>query len=84
MAYNDRKILHVLQEEIDKVQNRCGGYRKEIFHLLGDVLNLEREHKIAKTNVVKQIADRVNAVGMFLHRESGRSRENNSTGRGIK
>ena len=67
MAYNDQKILQVLIGELDKVPERCGGYQKELTHLLGDVLNLERDHLIAKTSVVKKIADRVNAVGLFLY-----------------
>jgi len=69
MAYNDRKILQVLLGEVSNVPKRCEGYRDEVGQLLGDVLNLERGHAIARTNIVKQIADQVNTVGMFLHRE---------------
>lgn len=68
MAYNDKKILQVLLGELGKVPERCEGYLEELGHLLGDVLNYEREHAIAKTNVVKKIADQVNTVGMFLHK----------------
>lgn len=68
MAYNDKKILQVLLGELGNVPERCEGYRDELGHLLGDVLNLERSHAIARTNVVKQIADQVNTVGMYLHR----------------
>jgi len=68
MAYNDKKILQVLLGELGDVPERCEGYREELGHLLGDVLNLERGHSIARTNVVKQIADQVNTVGMFLHK----------------
>lgn len=68
MAYNDRKILQVLSGELEKVEERCPGYRDELHHLLGDVLNFEREHAISKTNVVKKIADQVNTVGMYLYR----------------
>lgn len=69
MAYNDRKILQVLQKELEKVDERCPEYREELSHLLGDVLNFEREHSISKTPIVKKIADQVNTVGMFLYRE---------------
>lgn len=68
MAYNDKKILQVLLGELNKVPERCEGYREELGHLLGDVLNFEREHTIARTNVVKKIADQVNTVGMMLHK----------------
>jgi len=71
MAYNSRKILQVLEGELDKVQERCAGYREELKHLLGDILLIERDHAIARTNVVKRIADQVNTVGMFLHKNRG-------------
>ncbi len=68
MAYNDKKILQVLLEELRDVPERCEGYGEELGQLLGDILNFEREHTIARTNVVKKIADHVNTVGMFLHK----------------
>lgn len=75
MAYNDRKILQVLLGELGKVEERCTGYRDELGHLLGDVLNYEREHAISKTNVVKKIADQVNTVGMFLYKNRVKSED---------
>ncbi len=76
MAYNDRKILQVLFGELGKVEERCPGYRDELSHLLGDVLNFEREHAISKTNVVKKIADQVNTVGMFLYKNRQKTEDN--------
>ena len=73
MAYNDKKILQVLLEELKEVPERCEGYREDVGHLLGDVLNFEREHAISKTNVVKKIADQVNTVGMGLHKSNSAS-----------
>ena len=68
MAYNDNKILEVLLEELKEVSERYEGYRSDVAHLLGDVLNFEREHAISKINVVKKIGDQVNTVGMDLFR----------------
>ena len=73
MAYNDKKILHVLMGEIKEVPERCNGYREDVAHLLGDVLNFEREHAISRTNVVKKIADQVNTVGIVLHKSRDKS-----------
>ena len=78
MAYNDKKILQILIGELREVPERCDGYQEELSHLLGDVLNVERAHTIARTNVVKKIADHVNSVGMFLHRS--RSKTNDEAG----
>ena len=73
MAYNDKKILQVLLGELEEVPERCDGYREDIAHLLGDVLNFEREHAISRTNVVKKIADQVNTVGLDLYRARAHS-----------
>lgn len=69
MAYNDKKILGVLLGELETIPDRCEGYRSEVGQLLGDVLQAEREHTIARTNVVKKIGDQVNTVAMWLYRE---------------
>lgn len=75
MAYNDRKILEVLSEELDKVPQRCDEYRKELKDLLVTVLFLEQDHAIRRTNVVKKIADRVHRVGMSLYRANSGSKD---------
>ena len=67
MAYNDRKVLSVLSEELAAVPERYDGYRDDMNHMLTEVLNLEREHALARTNIVKRIGDQVNTVGMSLH-----------------
>ncbi len=81
MACNDKKILQVLLGELGEVPERCEGYREELGHLLGDVLNFEREHAISRTNVVKKIADQVNTVGMFLYKSRAASEANEGEGR---
>lgn len=74
MAYNDRKILRVLLDELAAVPERCEGYREDMTHLLTEVLNLEQEHAIGRMDIVKRIGDQVNTVGMTLYeslRENG-------------
>ena len=68
MAYNDRKILAVLLDELAAVPEHYDGYREDMTHLLTEVLNLEQEHAIKRTDIVKRIGDQVNTVGMSLHR----------------
>ena len=68
MAYNDRKILAVLLDELAAVPERFEGYREDMTHLLTEVLNLEQEHAIKRIDIVKRIGDQVNTVGMSLHK----------------
>ncbi len=76
MAYNDRKILEVLIAQLDSVPDRCKGYKSEFSHLVGDVLQLERSHSIARTSIVPKIGDQVNTVGMYLHNTRAAAEEN--------
>ena len=73
MAYNHRKILQVLEDELSKdkfiVEDRCDGYKDELLHLLAEILDLERDHMINSTSIVKKIADEVNKVGMFFYKQ---------------
>lgn len=68
MAHNDQKIISVLMEGMENIPNRSKGYKKEIKELVGDVLLLEREHQISRIDVVKKIADKINAAGQIHYR----------------
>ena len=68
MAYNDRKILGVLLDELAAIPERCEGYREDMTHLLTEVLNLEREHALKRIDIVNRIGDQVNTVGLSLFR----------------
>ena len=68
MAYNNKKLREVLQDQFEDVPERCEGYKEKLARLLVNVVNLERAHAIAKRSVVKDIANEVHAVGMSLHR----------------
>ena len=70
MAYNDKKIKQVLKDELSKVEDRCDGYKDELGPLLEKVLNLEQDHMMIRINIVKKIADEVNTVGMFFHKQT--------------
>jgi len=67
MAYNERKVIRILMDELDAIQQRHPNYHSAMGHLLAKVLKLEGEHKRAKTNVVQKIGREVNKVGKSLH-----------------
>lgn len=68
MAYNDDRILIVLIGELEKVPERCEGYRENLRHLLRDVLRCEEKHTLSRRTIVKDIASLVNKVGMNLYK----------------
>lgn len=75
MAYNDQKIPDVLLGELAAMPEHYDGYREDMTHLLAEVLNLEREHALARINIVQKIGDQVNTVGMSLYKSRQASAE---------
>lgn len=75
MAYNSRKLLEVLKDQIVDVPQRCEGYKEELARLLVGVMHLERDHATARRSVVRDIADKVHQTGIFLYRSRSASDE---------
>ena len=66
MPLNYKRIGSLILEECNKLEERCPGYRDELLQTLTDILEYERQHKQAATNVQKRINDKCMAAGGFL------------------
>jgi len=53
------------------LEERCKGYRKEIFSTIADILELERLHRIRAINIQQKINDKCDATGRFLAENIG-------------
>jgi len=73
MPLNDRKIISIILEEAASLPERTAGYRDEVVAAIGDILEYERQHRVAGTNIQQKINDKCNAVGRFL--ADGRARD---------
>jgi hypothetical protein len=60
------KLIELIKGEIDKLEYRFEGYKKELYLTLVDILVLERGHLTNKTNIDKKVADKVDALGSFI------------------
>lgn len=66
MPMNDKKIISIILEEAGSIPERCPGYRDELVGTIGDILEYERQHRVAGTNIQQKISDKCNATGRFL------------------
>jgi hypothetical protein len=66
MPLNDRKIISIIIEEMDKVDEECAGYREEIQDVIADIIEYERQHRVQGTNIQQKISDKISAAGRFL------------------
>lgn len=70
MAYKDEKVVTIIMEQAAGVEERCSGYREEVQLALAEIIQAERQHQFARTNIVSKVGDLVGRVGTFLDRET--------------
>ena len=66
MAYNDEKILQILNQHINDLEEKCVGYKEEMRDLVKNVIRIETEHSVSRTNVSQKIEESIISVGKFL------------------
>ena len=65
MAMN-RRIVAIILEEVNSVEQRCPGYREELVATIGDIVEAERQHKVQSTNIQQKINEKCDATGRYL------------------
>ena len=66
MPLNERKIIGIIIEECNTIEERCTGYRGELVETVTDIINLERQHRVQGTNIQQKVNDKCNATGRYL------------------
>ena len=66
MPLNDTKIISIILEQCNRLEERRDGYREEITAAVTDIIQYERLHRVQATNIQQKINDKCNAVGSFL------------------
>jgi len=70
MAYKDEKVVTIITEQVASVEERCAGYREEVQIALAEIIQAERQHQFARTNIVSKVGDLIGRVGTYLDRET--------------
>ena len=71
MPLNDKKIISIILQERNEIEERCDGYREEILDVIAGILEYERGHRVSATNIQKKINDKCNAAARFLVSQRG-------------
>ena len=66
MPANERKVVQIILEEVQHVEERCDGYRMVLADALSDIVTAERQHRIRGTNIQQQVNHKCNATGEYL------------------
>jgi len=66
MSYNKKKMVKLILNECESIEERCDGYRKVILDAIVEILEAEREHREQRTQIQKKVNDVCYKVGDFL------------------
>jgi len=66
MPLNNKKIISIILEQCNSIEERCVGYRDEMIRVIAEILEYEYKHRVSRTNIQKKINDKCNAAAQFL------------------
>jgi hypothetical protein len=66
MPLNSKRVPKIILEECNKRDELFAGYRKELSLTLGDILELERAHRVEGTNIRQKVTDKIAALGRLI------------------
>ncbi|CCG08730.1 hypothetical protein [Pararhodospirillum photometricum] len=66
MAYKDEKVVGIIMENVRHLEERCPGYREEIGNVVAEIIQAERQHQFARTNISQKFSDLIGRVGTLL------------------
>ena len=66
MPLNDQKIINIILNECQSIEERCDGYKEELLEVITEIIAAERQHRLQGTHIQKKITDKCNAAADFL------------------
>ena len=68
MSYNKKKMVKLILNECESIEERCEDYKQKILDAIVEILNAEREHQIQRTQIQQQVNSACYTAGDFLAR----------------
>lgn len=66
MSFKGEKMVKLILNESESIEERRDGYRKKVLDAIVEILNAEKEHKVQGTTIQKKISAACHAAGDFL------------------
>ena len=66
MPISNQRVIKIILEECESIEERCSGYSDKLIGLLADIIEAEEEHRVKVTRIQQKIDDRCKACGDFL------------------
>ena len=66
------KVVGIIIDEKEDVDERCPGYQDALLDAIIDILGAVRQHRVKATNIQQKVDAKCNAVGQFLSKQRRR------------
>lgn len=70
MPVNDQRVIQIIFENINKIEEKYVGYSDDLKHLTGEVMMLERDHQIQKTNIKQLMGEKIGIAANDLYEKT--------------
>ena len=69
MPLNNRRVIQIVLDQVDVVDEKCEGYRNMIKDALTDLIDYERDHMINGTNIQQRITAKCRSAGEWFSKQ---------------
>ena len=59
MPINNERVVEIIFKNISEIEERYQGYSQDLKQLVAEVMVLERDHQIQKTNIKQQMSEKI-------------------------
>ena len=66
MPIENARIMEIVLEEVETIEDRCLGYKEEIKETLSEIIYAEYQHRQQKTRIQQIVDDKCDVAGRFL------------------
>ena len=71
MSFNTEKMVKLILNECESIEERCDGYRKKVLDAIVDILNAERQHRVQKIPIQQKVNEACHGTGDFRAQKQG-------------
>ena len=66
MPAENARVLSLVLEEVEKIEERCPRYKEEIKNTVAEIIQAELQHRIQSTRIQQTVDDKCDVAGRFL------------------
>jgi len=70
LPVNDQRVVQIILENVDEIEQRYSGYSADMKNLVAEVMMLEMDHQIQRTNIKQLLLDKIALTASELYEKT--------------